>query len=136
MHTQYENTFSILLCPLDLGNTLIGKEAVSELNFVYYIEYISNRDTLNLNARVLPMNLSIFNFVALILLKEFLFCFLEGGRLLCNFFSFIAFFFLSFLFNLFLVENWTDCGITPFIIIMSGRAKNSPLKPFLGGKLD
>lgn len=80
MHTQYENTFSILLCPLDLGNTLIGKEAVSELNFVYYIEYISNRDTLNLNARVLPMNLSIFNFVALILLKEFLFLFFGGGE--------------------------------------------------------
>lgn len=97
MHTQYENTFSILLCSLDLGNTLIGKEAVSELNFVYYIEYISNRDTLNLNARVLPMNLSIFNFVALILLKEFLFLFFGGGRLLCNFFSFIAFFYLFFL---------------------------------------
>lgn len=97
MHTQYENTFSILLCSLDLGNTLIGKEAVSELNFVYYIEYISNRDTLNLNARVLPMNLSIFNFVALILLKEFLFLFFGGGGgYFVIFFSFIAFFFYLF----------------------------------------
>lgn len=105
MHTQYENTFSILLCSLDLGNTLIGKEAVSELNFVYYIEYISNRDTLNLNARVLPMNLSIFNFVALILLKEFLFLFFGGGGGYFVIFFLSLPFFLSFLFNLFLVEN-------------------------------
>lgn len=96
MHTQYENTFSILLCSLDLGNTLIGKDAVSELNFVYYIEYISNRDTLNLNARVLPMNLSIFNFVALILLKEFLFLFFGGGGYFVIFFLSLPFFFYLF----------------------------------------